>query len=206
VRCCGRSPATSVRSYPVAQGAVPPRTPAIRRGTHSMTARCAPRNALLPSVSSTPPHLYGASTHSAATSATAGGIVGSHADRKCLVFTDTGDGRVAVRPGGVGHARRRCARRPPAPSKRPGRRGPPTVARGRLRPGGRAVACRSVSIYGGLAAAHAPRDVMDWTLTEAVRAGQRDDALSQAHERLATRPRSAQIGAFFRERSGRPGD
>ncbi len=39
---------------------------------------------------------------------------------------------------------------------------------------------------------HAQRDVVDWTLTEAaLRAGQRDVALSLAHEGLATRPRSA---------------
>ena len=39
---------------------------------------------------------------------------------------------------------------------------------------------------------HAQRDVVDWTQTEAaVRAGQRDVALSLAHERLGTRPRSA---------------
>src|SRR6266853_3715260 len=38
---------------------------------------------------------------------------------------------------------------------------------------------------------HAQRDVVDWTLTEAaVRAGQRDVAVSLAHERLAARPRS----------------
>jgi tetratricopeptide (TPR) repeat protein len=38
---------------------------------------------------------------------------------------------------------------------------------------------------------YAQRDVVDWTLTEAaVRAGQRDVALSLAHERLGTRPRS----------------
>jgi hypothetical protein len=36
---------------------------------------------------------------------------------------------------------------------------------------------------------HAQRDVVNWTLTEAaIRAGQRDIALSLAHERLATRP------------------
>ena len=39
---------------------------------------------------------------------------------------------------------------------------------------------------------HAQRDVIDWIMTEAaVRAGQRDVALSLAHERLATRSRSA---------------
>ena len=46
---------------------------------------------------------------------------------------------------------------------------------------------------------HAQRDVVDWTLTEAaVRAGQRDVALSLAHERLATRPRSAPNQRFLR--------
>jgi hypothetical protein len=46
---------------------------------------------------------------------------------------------------------------------------------------------------------HAQRDVVDWTLTEAaVRAGQRDVALSLAHERLATRPRSAPNRRFLR--------
>jgi tetratricopeptide (TPR) repeat protein len=39
---------------------------------------------------------------------------------------------------------------------------------------------------------HAQRDVVNWTLAEAaIRAGQRDVALALAHERLATRPRSA---------------
>jgi hypothetical protein len=46
---------------------------------------------------------------------------------------------------------------------------------------------------------HAQRDVVDWTLTEAaVRSGLRDVALSLAHERLATRPRSAPNRRFFR--------
>jgi tetratricopeptide (TPR) repeat protein len=46
---------------------------------------------------------------------------------------------------------------------------------------------------------HAQRDIVDWTLTEAaVRAGQRDVALSLAHERLATRPRSAPNRRFLR--------
>ena len=47
---------------------------------------------------------------------------------------------------------------------------------------------------------HAQRDVVDWTLTEAaIRAGQRDIALSLAHERLATRPRSATNRRFLRQ-------
>ena len=45
---------------------------------------------------------------------------------------------------------------------------------------------------------YAQRDVVDWTLTEAaVRAGQRDVALSLAHERLAARPRSAPNRRFL---------
>ncbi|HEU0157041.1 MAG TPA: tetratricopeptide repeat protein, partial [Stellaceae bacterium] len=47
---------------------------------------------------------------------------------------------------------------------------------------------------------HAQRDVVNWTLTEAaIRAGQRDVALSLAHERLASRPRSAPNRRFLRE-------
>ena len=47
---------------------------------------------------------------------------------------------------------------------------------------------------------HAQRDVIDWTLTEAaLRAGQREIALSLAYERLATRPRSAPNRRFLRE-------
>jgi hypothetical protein len=47
---------------------------------------------------------------------------------------------------------------------------------------------------------HAQRDVVIWTLTEAaIRAGQRDVALSLAHERLATRPRSAPNRRFLRD-------
>ena len=45
---------------------------------------------------------------------------------------------------------------------------------------------------------YAQRDVVDWTLTEAaVRAGQRDVAVSLAHERLAARPRSAPNRRFL---------
>jgi tetratricopeptide (TPR) repeat protein len=47
---------------------------------------------------------------------------------------------------------------------------------------------------------HAQRDVVNWTLTEAaIRAGRRDIALSLAHERLATRPRSAPNRRFLRQ-------
>jgi hypothetical protein len=47
---------------------------------------------------------------------------------------------------------------------------------------------------------HAQRDVVDWTLTEAaMRAGQRDVAVSLAYERLATRPRSAPNRRFLHQ-------
>ena len=50
---------------------------------------------------------------------------------------------------------------------------------------------------------HAQRDVVDWTLAEAaLRAGQRDVALALAHERLATRPRSAPNRRFLRRAEG----
>jgi tetratricopeptide (TPR) repeat protein len=47
---------------------------------------------------------------------------------------------------------------------------------------------------------YAQRDVVQWTLAEAaIRAGQRDIAVSLAHERLAARPRSAPNRRFRRE-------
>ena len=47
---------------------------------------------------------------------------------------------------------------------------------------------------------HAKRDVVGWTLSEtALRALQRDVALSLAHERLATRPRSAPNRRFLHQ-------
>jgi len=46
---------------------------------------------------------------------------------------------------------------------------------------------------------HAQRDIIDWTLTEAaLRGGMRDVALSMAHERLGTRPRSVVNREFLR--------
>jgi hypothetical protein len=45
--------------------------------------------------------------------------------------------------------------------------------------------------------------VIDWTLTEAaVRAGLRDVAVSLAHERLGSRPRSAPNRRFLRRAEG----
>jgi len=53
---------------------------------------------------------------------------------------------------------------------------------------------------------HAQRDVIDWTLAEAAaRAGERDVAVSLAHERQATRPRSAPNRRFLRHAEAIPG-
>jgi hypothetical protein len=53
---------------------------------------------------------------------------------------------------------------------------------------------------------HAQRDVVGWTLTEAaVRANQRDVALSLAYERLEARPRSAPNRRFLRHAEAIPG-
>ena len=53
---------------------------------------------------------------------------------------------------------------------------------------------------------HAQRDVVSWTLTEAaVRANQRDVALSLAYERLGARPRSAPNRRFLRHAEAVPG-
>jgi tetratricopeptide (TPR) repeat protein len=52
----------------------------------------------------------------------------------------------------------------------------------------------------GIGGSHAQRDVVIWTLTEAaIRAGQQDVALSLAHERLGTRPRSTPNRRFLRQ-------
>jgi hypothetical protein len=52
---------------------------------------------------------------------------------------------------------------------------------------------------------NAQRDVIDWTLAEAaVRAGNRDIALSLAHERLAMRPESVPNHRFLREAVAMP--
>jgi hypothetical protein len=46
---------------------------------------------------------------------------------------------------------------------------------------------------------HAQQDIIDWTFTEAaLRGGMRDVAVSMAHERLGTRPRSAVNRDFLR--------
>jgi len=132
-----------------------------------------------------------------------------HADGKCLVFGDIHAAMAELRSGQEALVERRlAAMRETAASS--------VEAAGLYRTVG-------VPIVEGLAAFHrgawaeavelllpvrvdlwqiggsyAQRDVVDWTLTEAaVRAGQRDVAVSLTYERLATRPRSAPNRRFL---------
>ena len=133
-----------------------------------------------------------------------------HADGKCLVFADIHAAMAELRSGEAGAVERRLAwMRETAANG--------LEAAGLYRTVG-------IPVVEGLAAFHrsawadavelllpvrvdlwqiggsyAQRDVVNWTLTEAaVRAGQRDVALSLAHERLATRSRSAPNRRFLR--------
>jgi tetratricopeptide (TPR) repeat protein len=139
-----------------------------------------------------------------------------HADGKCLVFGDMHAAMAELRAGREGLVERRLA-----------------AMRATAANGGEAAGLYrnlGIPIVEGLAAfhhgdyaeaverllpvrvelwqiggSHAQRDVVDWTLAEAaVRAGQRDVALSLAHERLATRPRSAPNRHFFRQAGAIP--
>jgi hypothetical protein len=139
-----------------------------------------------------------------------------HADGKCLVFTDVHAAMAELRSGEARAVERRLdAMRETAASG--------VEAAGLYRTVG-------IPIVEGLAAfdrgayaealelllpvrfdlwqiggSHAQRDVVDWTLAEAaIRAGQRDVALSLAHERLATRPRSAPNRRFLRHAEAMP--
>jgi len=132
-----------------------------------------------------------------------------HADGKCLVFGDIHAAMAELRSGQEALVERRlAAMRETAASS--------VEAAGLYRTVG-------VPIVEGLAAFHrgawaeavelllpvrvdlwqiggsyAQRDVVDWTLNEAaVRAGQRDVAVSLTYERLATRPRSAPNRRFL---------
>jgi tetratricopeptide (TPR) repeat protein len=133
-----------------------------------------------------------------------------HADGKCLVFTDIHAAMAELRSGREALVERRLAAMLETAASA-------VEAAGLYRTVG-------IPIVAGLAAFHrgayaeaverllpvrfdlwqiggsyAQRDVVDWTLTEAaVRAGQRDVALSLAHERLATRPRSTPNRRFLR--------
>jgi len=135
----------------------------------------------------------------------------NHADGKCLVFADIHAAMAELRAGREALVERRLAA-----MRRTAANG--VEAAGLYRTVG-------IPIVQGLAAFHrgayaeavevllpvrfdlwqiggsyAQRDVVDWTLTEAaIRAGQRDVALSLAHERLAARPRSGPNRRFLRE-------
>jgi tetratricopeptide (TPR) repeat protein len=133
-----------------------------------------------------------------------------HADGRCLVFADIHAAMAELRSGEASSVERRLAAMRETAANG-------VEAAGLYRTVG-------IPIVEGLAAFHrgawaaavelllpvrfdlwqiggsfAQRDVVNWTLTEAaVRAGQRDVALSLAYERLATRPRSAPNRRFLR--------
>jgi tetratricopeptide (TPR) repeat protein len=133
-----------------------------------------------------------------------------HADGKCLVFADIHAAMAELRSGQVARVERRLeAMRRTAASG--------VEAAGLYRTVGIPVVEALAAFHRGayaeavewllpvrvglwqIGGSHAQRDVVDWTLTEAAaRAGQRDVALSLAHERLATRPRSVPNRRFLR--------
>ena len=133
-----------------------------------------------------------------------------HADGKCLVFTDIHAAMAELRSGREALVERRLeAMRETAAGG--------VEAAGLYRTVGIPVVEGLAAFHRGaydravewllpvrfdlwqIGGSHAQRDVVDWTLTEAaVRAGQRDVALSLAHERLGTRPRSAPNRRFLR--------
>jgi tetratricopeptide (TPR) repeat protein len=133
----------------------------------------------------------------------------NHADGKCLVFTDIHAAMAELRSGREALVERRLkAMRETAAGG--------LEAAGLYRTVGIPVVEGLAAFHRGayaeavelslpvrfdlwqIGGSHAQRDVVDWTLTEAaVRAGQRDVALSLAHERLGTRPRSAPNRRFL---------
>ena len=134
---------------------------------------------------------------------------GDHADGKCLVFTDIHAAMAELRSGREALVERRLeTMRETAASA--------VEAAGLYRTVGIPVVEGLAAFHRGayaeavelllpvrfdlwqIGGSHAQRDVVDWTLTEAaVRTGQRDVALSLAHERLGTRPRSAPNRRFL---------
>jgi hypothetical protein len=135
---------------------------------------------------------------------------GGHADGKCLVFTDIHAAMAELRSGQEALVERRLkAMRETAASD--------AEAAGLYRTVGIPVVEGLAAFHRGayaevielllpvrfdlwqIGGSHAQRDVVDWTVTEAaLRAGQRDIALSLAYERLGTRPRSAPNRRFLR--------
>jgi tetratricopeptide (TPR) repeat protein len=134
----------------------------------------------------------------------------AHADGKCLVFADIHAAMAELRSGQEALAERRlAAMRETAAST--------VEAAGLYRTVGIPIVEGLAAFHRGdyakavelllrvrfdlwqIGGSHAQRDVVNWTLTEAaIRAGQNDIALSLAHERLATRPRSAPNRRFLR--------
>ena len=132
-----------------------------------------------------------------------------HADGKCLVFADIHAAMAELRSGEASAVERRLeAMRATAASG--------VEAAGLYRTIGIPIVEGLAAFHRGayaeavelllpvrldlwqIGGSHAQRDVVNWTLTEAaVRAGQRDVALSLANERLATRPRSAPNRRFL---------
>jgi tetratricopeptide (TPR) repeat protein len=138
----------------------------------------------------------------------------NHADGKCLVFADIHAAMAELRSGEASAVERRLeAMRQTAASRLEaaglyGTVGIPVVEaltafhRGAYAEAVELLLPVRVDLW-QIGGSHAQRDVVDWTLTEAaVRAGQRHVALSLAHERLATRPRSAPNRRFLRHAEG----
>jgi len=133
-----------------------------------------------------------------------------HADGKCLVFTDIHAVMAELRSGQEALVERRlAAMRETAASDVEAARlyrtvGIPVVEA--LSAFHRGAYDRTIDLLlqtrcdlWQIGGSYAQRDVVDWTLTEAaVRAGQRDVALSLAHARLGTRPGSAPNRRFLR--------
>jgi len=133
-----------------------------------------------------------------------------HADGKCLVFTDIHAAMAELRSGQEALVERRlAAMRETAASDVEAARlyrtvGIPVVEA--LSAFHRGAYDRTIDLLlqtrcdlWQIGGSYAQRDVVDWTLTEAaVRAGQRDVALSLAHARLGTRPGSAPNRRFLR--------
>ncbi|MBV8507020.1 MAG: tetratricopeptide repeat protein [Alphaproteobacteria bacterium] len=139
-----------------------------------------------------------------------------HADGKCLVFTDIHAAMAELRSGEASAVERRLeAMRQTAASGLeaaelyrtvgiPVVEGLAAFQRGAYAETVELLLPVRVDLW-QIGGSHAQRDVVDWTLAEAaIRAGQRDVALSLAHERLATRPRSAPNRRFLRHAEATP--
>ena len=133
-----------------------------------------------------------------------------HADGRCLVFADIHAAMAELRSGHVALAERRLEwmRETAASGVEaaglyrtvgiPMVEGLAAFHRGAYAEAVEALLPVRIDLW-QIGGSHAQRDVVNWTLTEAaIRAGQRDIALSLAHERLATRPRSAPNRRFLR--------